>query len=245
MIYEIKTELEQTAWSRSYQRAFRRFLSKGASGSLLPATKLGRRAVTLGLETLDVARFHEQILTTLSSSASAAGSTPHEVAKQAKLFFSETIAPIAGTHSTAIKANLSIDRLTQTLRQRTKQSVASDKQLKAATAQRKAAETVLEQFTDRHTKLLVEAEHLQKSIRHQTRKILMAQEDEQDRAACELRNEIAQALIAIDLSLLILKTSAIGQTGKLEKKIANSMQLMRQFHQGVRERDPKNRKGGS
>lgn len=223
--------------------ALRRFLRKGAPGSLLPAAKLGRRAVTLGLETLDVARFHEQTLAAFVSSVSSAGSTLHEVASQAKSFFTETIAPIIGTHSAAVKANLSIDRLTRTLKLRTQQSVESEKRLKVATVQRQAAETVLERSANRHTKLLAEAEHLQKNLRHQTREILKKQEDHRDRAACELRDEIAQALIAIDLSLLILRTAAIDQTGKLEKKIANSLQLVQHFHLSTGARDRKDQKG--
>ena len=110
----------------------------------------------------------------------------------------------------------------------------------AATAQRQAAETVLKRSADRHTKLLAEAEQLQKNLRQQTRKILITQEDTQDRSACELRNEIAQALIAIDLSLLVLRTSAVDQTEKLEKKIAHSLQLVLEFSKSVGARDRKN-----
>jgi signal transduction histidine kinase len=128
-----------------------------------------------------------------------------------------------------MQAGARIEQLTRTLSQRGKESAASKKRLKQATAQCQAAEAVLKQSANRHAKLLAEAEDLQKYLRHQTREILLAQEDERDRNACELRNEIAQALVAIDLGLLMVGTSAKDHTEKLEKKIANAEELVKLF----------------
>ena len=53
------------ALSRRYQAALRSYLKKGPRASLQPAQRLGRRAMTLGLETLDLARIHAGALIAL------------------------------------------------------------------------------------------------------------------------------------------------------------------------------------
>jgi hypothetical protein len=51
--------------SQRYVTALRKHLEQGPRASLLPALGLGRRAVVLGLETLDLARIHERAVTAL------------------------------------------------------------------------------------------------------------------------------------------------------------------------------------
>ena len=214
----LKTDAERVEWSRRYQMALRRFLRQGKSASLLPAARLGRRAVTLGLETLDVASLHEQALTALAPLGGSSRTTRHKTTERAKVFFAEVIVPIEATHRAALKAEVRIDQLTRTLRRRRNESSVSAKRLQRAIAQRQAAEAVLKQGADQHAKRLAEAQGLQKQLRHQTRELLSAQEDERQKTGRELRNEIAQALLAIDLSLLALKTSASANTGTLEDR---------------------------
>ena len=49
-------------------------LKQGPQASLQPAQELGREAVILGLETLDLARIHEQALATLNYRTQKTGS---------------------------------------------------------------------------------------------------------------------------------------------------------------------------
>ncbi len=53
-----------------YLAALRKHLKQGPRASLQPALGLGRRAVVLGLETLELARMHEQALGALELSKS-------------------------------------------------------------------------------------------------------------------------------------------------------------------------------
>ena len=229
---------KQLAWSQSYCLALLHFLREKSSDSLLPAEKLGHHAVTLGLETLDVAKFHAHILTTLLSSDNAfSNTTQQETIKQAEAFFTETTIPIAETRHTAIKTKTDIARLENALKQQVMQLRMSKKQHKEAAARRQAAETTLKHTTDRNAQLLAEAKRLQKNLKAQTHQALNTQEDIRNRAASELRDEVAQALIAIDLSLLMLRKSGIDDTGELEKKIAKTQQLVQQFNQGACVRD--------
>jgi len=61
-------------------------LEQGPRASLLPAVGLGRRAVALGLETLDLARIHEQAVTALELASKKDG-----YIKRARIFFTEVI----------------------------------------------------------------------------------------------------------------------------------------------------------
>ena len=51
--------------SQRYRASLQKHLKQGLRASLQPARRLGRQAVALGLETLDVARIHEGALATL------------------------------------------------------------------------------------------------------------------------------------------------------------------------------------
>ncbi|MEJ0091622.1 MAG: phosphatase RsbU N-terminal domain-containing protein [Limisphaerales bacterium] len=55
-------------FSQRYVTALRAHLKQGPQASLQPALELGRQAVALRLETLDLARIHEQALATLELS---------------------------------------------------------------------------------------------------------------------------------------------------------------------------------
>ena len=54
--------------SQKYVAALGKNLKQGSQASLKPALELGRQAAVLGLETLDLARIHEQALATLKLS---------------------------------------------------------------------------------------------------------------------------------------------------------------------------------
>jgi len=226
----LKTDAERVDWSRRYEAAMRRFLRQGTSGSLLPAARLGCQAASLGLETLDVARVHEQTLNTVTPSEDAPMNAGQERLERADSFFKETIVPIEATHRAARKADIRIDRLTRTLRQRAAESFASDEQLEQAIAQLETVEASGDVRAVRQDKLLAEAQRTQKRLRARMRGILSQQEGERKRLGGELRNEIAQALLAIDLSLLALRTSGYVNTDKIEKGIAEAERILQELH---------------
>src|ERR1017187_8054699 len=103
-----------TAFARPYVKALRKHLLQGPRASLQPAHDLGCQAAALDLETLDVARIHDGALAALEGSRSKDG-----FIKQAEIFFDEAIIPIEKTHRAALKANVSLSRLSQTLDRRT------------------------------------------------------------------------------------------------------------------------------
>jgi hypothetical protein len=90
--------------SQRYVTALRKSLKQGPRASLQPALRLGRQAVALGLETLELARIHERALATLELSHSKNG-----VIKRAEIFDRDhhpdlelDTAPVAPTSKSAV-----------------------------------------------------------------------------------------------------------------------------------------------
>jgi signal transduction histidine kinase len=207
--------------SGRYLAALQRHLKQGPRASLQPARGLGRQAVSLGLETLDVARIHEGALAALEL-----GSRRNGLIKRADLFFTETITPIEETHRAALTANARYSQLNKTLGQRTVELDASHRSLKRDITQRKTVEAALKQSGEHSQKLLEESLALQKHLQHLAHRILSAQEDNRNRISHELQDEIAQTLLGINVRLLTVKKGAELHTKGLRKEIANTQRLV-------------------
>src|SRR6185295_12802675 len=123
------------ALSRRYQAALQKHLQQGPRASLQPARGMGRQAVALGLETLDVARIHEGALATFEATRSRNG-----IIERAEIFFNEAITPIEKMHRAALKASVRLGQLNKTLGRRTVDLASSQQCLQAGIVQRKAAQ---------------------------------------------------------------------------------------------------------
>jgi len=221
-----RTDTAITAWDRRYRVALCRFLRQGPSASPTAAETLGGQAATLGLETLAVAGIHAEALDAATPRDAAPGGPGAEWIEQANTFFKATIVPIEATHRAARQAGSRIDHLTRTLRQRTAESSVSAEQVAQATAQREGAEASAEARAEKHAELLAEANCVQTRLRHEMRAILSQQAGQQQHIGGELRDEIAQSLLAVDLSLLVLKTSGHNHVRTIEKGIADAQRLL-------------------
>ncbi|HUI08269.1 MAG TPA: ATP-binding protein [Verrucomicrobiae bacterium] len=214
-----------TRLSRQYVAALRKHLKHGPRGSLQPADGLGRRAVAIGLETLDLARIHEQALVRLVSPRYSAG-TRDGLIKRAELFFVEAITPIEETYRAMRKANVHLSRANRTLRQRTVELAAANRQLKREIARRKAVEKSLRTSEQHHSRLLEQSRRQQEQLRQLARQILSALEDERRKISRELHDEIAQTLTGINVHLATLNKEAKVNARGLTKKIARTQRLV-------------------
>lgn len=224
----VKMNAETAAWGRRYRTALRRCLASGAGTSLAPALRLGRRAVTLGMETLDVVRIHEQEVAALASSGDASGNL-RETVERAKAFFAETIVPIEKTHRAALEAGVRVSRLTRTLRRRMLAATATDRRLKEGVRRRQTAEAALKKSESCRTRRLAAAQRLQKRLRRLMRDILSAQENERRKTSRHLHDDISQALLGIHVRLLTLKTAAEDNSENLQKEIDDTKRLVEHF----------------
>ena len=218
-----------SAMSQQYVTALKKHLKQGPRASLESARGLGRRAVAIGLETLDVARMHEGALATLAGSSRKDG-----IIKRAEIFFAEAIIPIEKTHRAALKANLQLGQLNKTLGRRTVDLAASNRSLKQGIARRKSAEQALKKSGERSNKLLEESRRLQKHLQHLTHRILSAHEDKRRKISHDLQDEIAQTLLGINIRLLALKKEAGLNAEGLQNEIASTRRLVDKSVEGIK-----------
>jgi signal transduction histidine kinase len=216
---------KSTGLSRRYQAALRKHLKQGPSASLQPAQGLGRRAMTIGLDTLDLARIHEQALIALVLPSYSAG-TRDAMVRRAGTFFAEAITPIETTHRTAREANVRLNQMIETLNRHSTDLTDSNRQLKQEIAQRKLVEESLRKSEQHYSQLLEQAHRLQEQLRLLSHQLLVAQEEERKKISRELHDEIAQTLTGINVQLATLKTEAMVNTKGLQKKITRTQRLV-------------------
>jgi signal transduction histidine kinase len=215
--------------SQRYVTALRKHLQPGPRASLQPALGLGRQAVTLGLETLELARIHERALATLGLS-----NNKKALIKRAEVFFTEAITPIVETHRAARQSKVHFCQLTETLGQRTDELAATHRQVQRGIFQRKSVEATLKKNGEHYTKLLKESLQLQKTLRQVTHRVLQAQEEERKNLSRELRDQIAQNLLGINVRLLSLKHEARINTQGLKSKISGTQRMVAKSAKSVR-----------
>ncbi|MCX6894184.1 MAG: histidine kinase [Verrucomicrobia bacterium] len=216
-------------FSQSYVTALRNNLKPGARASWQPALRLGRQAVALGLETLDLARIHGQALATLKLSKGNNGRN-----KRAEIFFTEANTPIEETHRAARQSNVHMNRMKETLNQRTEELAATNRQLQRGVVRRKVMEETFKKSGRHHQKCLEESLQLQKRLRQLTHRVMATQEDERQSISRELQDEIAQTLLGINVRLLSLKQEARRNTKGLKNEIASTQRLVAKSARSVR-----------
>jgi signal transduction histidine kinase len=227
--------------SRRYRAALRTHLEQGRQASLEPARGLGGQALAAGLETLDLAKLHEQILVT----EVLPGCPPPKrsaLIKQAGIFFAVAITPIEKTHRNAREAAVQLKKFIETLSQRTVELAASNLELSLEIIQRKAAEAALQKSEHHYSQLLKQSDGLQEQLRRLSRQILSAQEEERRRISRELHDVIAQTLTGINIRLATLKKEASVNTNGLDRNIARTQRLVEKsvniVHEFARELRP-------
>jgi len=192
---------------------------------LQPAQGLGRRALAMGMETLDVAGLHEQALITLVLPGGSPGARETMV-RRAGAFFAEAIIPIEKTHRTAQEINVHLSQLNHTLRRRSADLAASNRQLKREIAQRKSVEESLRKSERHYGQLLDQSRQMQGQLRLLSRQVLSAQEEERKKISRELHDVIAQTLTGINVRLAALKKEAAHNTKGLDRSIASTQRLV-------------------
>jgi signal transduction histidine kinase len=229
------------ALSQRYETALHRYLQHTPPVVPASAVKLGRQAVALGLETLDLALIHEQSLLRQPLPADS----PIErgrMLKQAGVFFAEVITPLEKGHRVALESNDHLKRMNQALNRRTRDLASSNRQLNKEIAHRRVVEETLRQSEQQTGQLLEQSQLLQEQLRHLSRRILLVQEEERKRISRELHDVVAQLLAGINTRLAALKTDSTANTHGLSQKITTTQRLIEKsvdiIHRFARELRP-------
>jgi signal transduction histidine kinase len=229
------------ALSRRYQTALRTHLRPGQHFNLESARGLGNQALAAGLQTLDLAKLHEQILVREVLPECPAAKRAALI-KQAGAFFAAAIIPIEKTHPSSRDAAIHLKKSIEALSRRTVELAASNLELNLEIAQRKAVEAKLKQSERHYSELLKQSDRLQEELRRLSRQILLAQEEERKKISRELHDVIAQTLTGINIRLASLKKDAAVNTSYLDRNISRTQRLVEQsvdiVHRFARELRP-------
>lgn len=211
--------------SRRYKAALRTHLNQGRTAGLESARGLGSQALAAGLQTLDLAKLHEQTLVAEVLPGCPAGRR-EALIKRAGAFFAVAVTPIEKTHRTARAATLHLKRFVEALSRRTVELAASNLELNREIIMRKAVEEALKKSERHYSQLLEKSDHLQAQLRRLSRQILSAQEEERKAISRELHDVIAQTLTGINVRLAALARSATTNTKGLDRNIARTQTLV-------------------
>jgi signal transduction histidine kinase len=214
---------------------------QGKSAGLESAHGLGSEALAAGLQTLDLAKLHEQTLLTELLPIHP----PRKrlaLIRQAGRFFAAAILPIEKLHRSAQEATAHLKKIVESLSQRTVELAASNLELNLEINQRKAVEAALKKSKRHYSELLAQSDRMQEQLRQLSRQILSAQEDERKKISRELHDVIAQTLTGINIRLAALKKEAGLNTKGLNRSIARTQRLVEKsvdiVHQFARELRP-------
>jgi len=114
--------------------------------------------------------------------------------------------------------------------------------LRLEVSQRKVVTTALRKIERHYAHLLEESYRMQEQLRHLSRQILIAHEEERKKISRELHDEIGQILAGVNIRLATLKNEAAIHNKSVKRKIASTQQLversMKVIHQFARELRP-------
>jgi signal transduction histidine kinase len=196
------TDSQRKVFDGNYLDALRAHMIHKRRGGMTsqPARKIGKQAVVLGLNAMDLARTHDQAMRHLEpiGAADAKGATPISAAA---IFFIEALAPLEQVRKTELAKSQRVER---------------------------KLERQLEQEIKKHNKLLVESQRQQEKFRRLAHKFFLAQEKERKEISRDLHDEIAQVLAGINVRLAALKKIAQINRSDTGEQIDQTQKLVEQ-----------------
>jgi signal transduction histidine kinase len=211
--------------ARNYRTALRKHLEDQATSDLAAARRLGERAARLGLETLDLARIHEEALLTVL--------LPHHTPSKSQgmirrclAFFAEAATPVGSGKRGTPEARQHLEELLEALTERTLELANSNASLQQEVARRRQVEDSLRVSETTTSQLLEKSRRMQEELRLLSRRLFAAQEEERRRISRDLHDILAQTLSGINLRLAALKSQSKASTRDLHQKIAATQRMV-------------------
>lgn len=208
-----------------YLAALRRHLRGSPAPASGAARTLGIRALRNRLGILELARIHEDSLVALGFPLPA-GSKNDGITRRAGTFFADALAPIEETHRGMLEANALLKAAVATLKQRSTELDASNRDLNREILERRRTEDTLRTSESTSSRLLVKSRRMEEELRLLSHRLLSIQEDERKRISRELHDVIAQTLVGINLQLATLRLQSAADAKDFRRKIAVTQQLV-------------------
>jgi signal transduction histidine kinase len=206
-----------------YQEALCGYVQDGAD--LKTAQDLGRLALKQGLETLELARLHEEAVLSLSMPPATQAAKKHSIL-QCRAFFAEAMTPIENNRPDARAAREHLKVMVETLTLRTQELAASNDELKHEIQQQRTVEDSLRHRELSTRDMLKTSQHVQEELRLLARRLLSAQKLERLHISRKLHEVVAQSLSGIQTRLAALKLKTASQAKNCHQKIATSQRLI-------------------
>ena len=212
---------ELNGLSQHYVAALRIHLKPGARASLQPAMDLGCQAVAFGLKPLELLRIHRRALVTLDIANGR-----QALIKRAEISFIEANTAIMETARAERPVEVPLQRSPESFKKHTEELDSTNWKWRKSVVRRKTTADADAKNGEPQAKVLRESLQRQKQLRQLTHRVLVAQEDEREKISHELRDEIAQTLLGLNVRLLLLKQAARSKAQGLKTEIASAQRLV-------------------
>ena len=212
-------------WSRRYQTALTNHLNADDLVSLEAVRGLGSEILAAGVPMLALAKLHEQFLIADLLPGYPARRRAALI-KRAGKFFAAAVVPMAKAPRQGAEGSTVLEATVEMLSQRTVDLAASNLALSAEVTRRKSVEVALKEKERGYARVIRESAALQEQLRHLSRQILSAQENERKEISRELHDMVAQTLTGINIRLAALKGEATLDSKSLARNIAETQQLV-------------------
>jgi signal transduction histidine kinase len=211
--------------SGRYLAALRIHVEGATADSLKEARELGNQAVADGVDTLDLAKMHDEALAILTPTEGS-GVPSEYIITRAEEFFTEASIPVEATHRPVLDATNELRRVSEELKRRATDLAETQRELQRGINERRSAEAVLRTVVENPSSMLEESHLREQRLQEKARSILAANEEARKKMAIHLQDEIAQPLLGIQVRLLALeKEAAVGADG-IHEEIAATQRMV-------------------
>jgi hypothetical protein len=212
-----------------YVVGLRSYLHDESRAQSRDASRLGRQAVALDLEILEVAHLHRSAIEVRKISRSQG-----DHFKLAEGFSAEATAPIVALHSAAYRNTRMMNRLKQSVRERTSALSQARSNLRHHSLKSRSAEAAVKANSNHCGNLPKDSSMERNGLLRPAREVLKAREQQRSEISHELREDIDQTLIEINARRLSLLAKAgkdsdgfFDDIVKTQRLVAESLRSMR------------------